>query len=281
MLFLVGELVGLKIFTKGVVIVGFSKIEDINGELITLEETTSLEVGEKILEVNGTKIESIEDLKKIIILSKEDNLKMKVEDSRGEIREEEIQPIHDSSNSYKLGLWVKDSATGVGTLSFYIPETNKFACLGHGIIDSDTDTLLEIENGNLTSTKVLSVSKGSSGSPGEIKGTINPDDLGKITVNSNFGIFGELSSEKQEEYKDFDAVQVALRTEIELGEATIISNFTGERKEYKAMIDRVYLNDIEDNKSFVIRIIDDELVEATRRNYKRTITEVLYCRMEN
>ena len=87
---------------------------------------------------------------------------MKIEDTMGNLRNEEIIPIHDSSNSYKLGLWVKDSATGVGTLSFYIPETNQFACLGHGIVDIDTDSLLEIEDGNLTSTKVISINKGSS-----------------------------------------------------------------------------------------------------------------------
>ena len=157
-----GELVGLKIYTKGVVIVGFSEIEDIYGNFASLENTTSLKKGEKILEVNGFKTQSIEDLRKIILLSKNEALKMKLEDTSGNIREEEVQPIHDSSNSYKLGLWVKDAATGVGTLSFYIPETNQFACLGHGIIDNDTGVLLEIENGNLTTTKVLEVTKGTS-----------------------------------------------------------------------------------------------------------------------
>lgn len=157
----VGDLIGLKIYTKGVVIVGFSEIEDINGKKVSLKNTSSLKQGEKILEVNGEKIDSIEDLKKVILNSKEE-LSMKVEDKIGNTRIEKIYPIHDSSNSYKLGLWVKDSATGVGTLSFFVPETNQFACLGHGIVDSDTQTLLEIDNGNLTSTKVLSINKGAS-----------------------------------------------------------------------------------------------------------------------
>ena len=87
---------------------------------------------------------------------------MKIENSLGEIREENVKPIHDSSNSYKLGLWVKDAATEVGTLSFFIPETNEFVALGHGIVDIDTGSLLEIENGNLTNTKVISISKGTS-----------------------------------------------------------------------------------------------------------------------
>ena len=158
-LYLVGDLVGLKIFTKGVVIVGFSEIEDINGNKVSLENTTNLKQGEKILEI---KIESIDDLKKVISISKEEDLKMKIENSLGETRVENVKPIHDTSNSYKLGLWVKDAATGVGTLSFFIPEANEFVALGHGIVDIDTGSLLEIEKGNLTSTKVISISKGSS-----------------------------------------------------------------------------------------------------------------------
>ena len=156
----VGELIGLKIYTKGIVIVGFSEIEDINGNMVSLENTTSLKKGDKIIEINDIKIEKIDDLRKEIVLSKDKVLKMKLEDTVGNIREEDISLIHDSSNSYKLGLWVKDSATGVGTLSFFIPETGQFACLGHGIIDVDTGALLEIDSGNLTSTKVLSVNKG-------------------------------------------------------------------------------------------------------------------------
>ena len=155
-----GDLVGLKIYTKGVVIVGFSEIEDISGNMVSLENTSTLKKGEKIIEVNNIKIENIEDLKKVILLSHEEKINMRIEDSLGNIRQEEISPIHDASNSYKLGLWVKDAATGVGTLSFFIPETNNFVCLGHGIIDADTDSLLEIENGNLTTTKVISISKG-------------------------------------------------------------------------------------------------------------------------
>ena len=129
--------------------------------MISLEDTSSLKQGEKILEVNNVKISNIEDLKKAISYNK-DGLEMKIENINGEIREEGIKPIHDASNSYKLGLWVKDAATGVGSLSFYIPETNQFVALGHGIVDSDTETLLEIEKGNITSTKVIAINKGSS-----------------------------------------------------------------------------------------------------------------------
>ncbi|MBR1539608.1 MAG: hypothetical protein IJ629_00205 [Clostridia bacterium] len=101
------------------------------------------------------------------------------------------------------------------------------------------------------------------GNPGEIRGTVDNDDLGKITNNSNFGIFGELSETERLNYEAIEKVTVGLRTDIELGEAKIINNFSGERKEYNIMIDKIYLNDTEDNKSFAIRIVDEKLIQDT------------------
>lgn len=102
------------------------------------------------------------------------------------------------------------------------------------------------------------------GNPGEIRGTVNNDNFGEIIVNSNFGIFGNLAEEKIEDYNNTLKMPIGLRNSIELGEATIISNYSGERKKYKIMIDKIYLDDVQDNKSFVIRIIDDELINQTR-----------------
>lgn len=152
---------------------------------------------------------------------------------------------------------------GFGSLSFFIPETKQFVALGHGIIDSDTNSLLEIDNGNLTTTKIISINKGVSGNPGEIRGTVNDDNIGDIETNSNFGIFGNLSEEKSLEYQNSDKVQIGLRSEIELGKAVIMSNFSGEMKEYEVMIDKIYLDDVEDNKSFVVRITDKDLINKT------------------
>ena len=105
--------------------------------------------------------------------------------------------------------------------------------------------------------------------------------MGNVTNNSNFGIFGILSDEKIAEYQNIEKMTVGLRSSIRLGEAKIISNFSGERKEYRVMIDKIYLNDVDDNKSFVIRIIDDELINETRWNNKRIISEVRLFRMDN
>ena len=105
--------------------------------------------------------------------------------------------------------------------------------------------------------------------------------MGEITTNSNFGIFGNLSEEKAAEYQNEEKYEVGLRNSIKLGEAKIISNFSGEKKEYKVMIDKIYLSDTEDNKSFVIRIADKELIDQTRWNSKRSFSEAQLFKMES
>ncbi|MCI8308822.1 MAG: hypothetical protein HFJ45_01090 [Clostridia bacterium] len=181
----------------------------------------------------------------------------------GAQKEVSLTPIHTRSNEYKLGLWVKDAATGVGTLSFYIPETGEFVALGHGIIDSDSENLLEIDYGELTTTNIISVAKGSSGNPGEVRGTVNDDTIGEIQKNSKFGIFGTMSDEENLVLDSKEEMEVALRTEIEIGEAEIITDVNGEKKSYSIQVEKIYLNDLDDNKSFVIKVTDEELINTT------------------
>ena len=121
-------------------------------------------------------------------------------------------------------MWVKDAATGVGTLSFYIPKTGQFVALGHGIIDSDSESLINIDYGEVTSTNIVSIVKGESGSPGEVKGTVNNDVLGTIYDNTDFGLFGEIINVENNNWK---TMEIGLRNEIREGEARILSNIEG------------------------------------------------------
>ena len=109
----------------------------------------------------------------------------------GEILTSNIKPIKTNANEYKLGLWVRDSASGVGTISFYEPNSKRFAALGHGISDVDTGELLNIETGEIVTSNIVNINKGKKGIPGEIKGSIsNGTKLGEVNENTNFGIFG-------------------------------------------------------------------------------------------
>jgi stage IV sporulation protein B len=143
-----------------------------------------------------------------------------------------------------------------------LPETNEFVALGHGIVDTDSECLLEIGSGEITTTDVISIVKGSSGNPGEVRGTINDETFGEIKVNSNFGIFGTIENEEVLDLDSETPVEVALRNEIEIGEAQIITDVNGERKSYEVYVEKIYLDDLEDNKSFVIRVVDEELINT-------------------
>lgn len=250
-------------YTDGVMIVGFSEIEDVSGNLVNLGEISELNPGDRIIKINGEEINNIDVLKESINKSKGTTLEIEIINSNNENKIIQVNPIHTGSNEYKLGLWVKDAATGVGTLSFYIPETGKFVALGHGIVDSDTNTLIEIDYGEITTTDIVSITKGIPGSPGEVRGVISDDEVGYINENTEFGLFGNIQDISLLDL-DEKNVKLALRDEIEIGSAVILSDIEGNGvKEYEVQIEKVYLNNNEDNKSFVVRVTDDNLINAT------------------
>ena len=134
-------------------------------------ENTGIEEGDMIIEINEKEVTCTDELLTCISNSNGENLSVKyIRD--GEEYISTIAPIKTKDNEYKLGLWVRDGAAGIGTISYYEPSTNKFAALGHGIIDIDTEELINISSGELVTSKISSIVKGKKGVPGEIKGTI-------------------------------------------------------------------------------------------------------------
>jgi stage IV sporulation protein B len=261
----VGSLIGLKLYTNGVLIVGMSEIENINHETEKPYENLDIQAGDTILKVNNLEIEDIDSLKREINNSNGENLNLTILKANGTISTSNIKPVKVSAKDYKLGLWVKDAATGVGTLTYYNIDTKEFAALGHGITDTDTDSLIQIDDGEVVTSKVLSIQKAEEGKPGEIKGSIiNQQTIGKVYKNTEFGIFGELSDLSNIRIDFSKKMPVALRTEIEEGKATIMCSLDGKNvEEYEINIDKIYLNNNEDNKSMQIEITDSKLLEKT------------------
>ena len=155
----VGKIIGLKLYTNGVLIVGMSEIEDKNKTLNKPYENSDIEEGDTILKINETEIENIDNLKKVVNDSKGKNLELTLL-RNGNVVTTSIIPIETQEKEYKLGLWVKDAATGVGTMSFYEPNSKVFAVLGHGITDSDTDSLINIDSGELVTNRKSGRNKG-------------------------------------------------------------------------------------------------------------------------
>lgn len=166
---------------------------------------------------------------------------------------------------YKIGLWVRDGAVGIGTATYYEPETGKIATLGHGIVDKDTDKLITLESGEITTSTIIKIKKGEKGNPGEIRGALNSGKIiGNIEQNTKFGIYGNLTTTTELGIDEDNSLEVALKEEIKLGKASIyLSLADGVRKEYEIEIKKIYKNNTENNKSMLIEITDQELIEQT------------------
>ena len=261
----VGKIIGLKLYTNGVLVVGKSEIEDLNNNMIKPYESTDIVEGDTILSINNQKVESIETLKRIVNNSKGENLNI-ILSRNGTTFTSSMKAIQSKNKEYKLGLRVKDAATGVGTMTFYEPKSKSFAVLGHGITDSDTDTLINIDYGELVTSRIISIQKGKTESPGEIKGTIlNQQKIGVVNKNTQFGIYGSLENLTSLNIDSSQAIKVASRDEISLGDAKILCSLDTNNKaeEYSIDIEKIYFDNDYNNKSMLIRITDERLIEKT------------------
>ncbi len=257
-----GNLIGLKLYTNGVLVVGMSEIEGESNEFVKPFENCDIKEGDTIVEINNYEIDSVETLKSVVNSSKGNDLIIKyVRD--GTVLTSTITPVKASESEYKLGLWVRDSATGVGTISFYDPETGKFAALGHGIFDTDTEELIDIESGELVTSNIVSINKAKVGEPGEIKGSIaNGVLLGEVNSNTEFGIYGNLSNLSSLGIDTSKTMEIGIRDEIKIGEASILCDLDGQGvKEYRVDIQRIDKNNNSDNKSMQIKVTDEALKE--------------------
>ena len=260
----VGQVAGLKLYTTGVLVVGMSEIKGIDNKKYKPYENTGIQEGDTIVEIENDEITGTKELIQKVNSSKGKELNLKyVRD--GEILECAISPVKTGASEFKLGLWVRDSAAGIGTMTYYEPETKNFAALGHGITDVDTGKLINISNGQFITTKVLSIIKGEDGAPGKIQGSISEQsNIGTIKKNSIFGIYGVAEDLQKIKIDPNKKMNVAIRNEIELGEATILCSLDDEKtKEYKIQIEKIYLNNNYDNKSMLIKVTDKELIEKT------------------
>lgn len=159
-----GNIAGVKLYTSGILVVGMSEIEGVDSKKYKPYENSGIEEGDSIISINNTKISSTNDLINTVNSSGGKNLSIEYVHNN-ETQTCSITPVQTSSSEYKLGLWVRDSAAGVGTVTFYDPTTNNFGALGHGITDIDTEELINIESGEFITTQILNITKGKTGNP--------------------------------------------------------------------------------------------------------------------
>ena len=254
-----GKAIGMKLYTEGVLVVGMSEIEGQKPY-----EGSGIEAGDTIIEINNVAINSTDELIECVNASNGKSLEIKYICDEGE-KITSIEPAMDSDNEYKLGLWVRDAAAGVGTLTFYEPSTGNFAALGHGINDVDTYNLIQIANGELVTTNIIDIVKGEDGLPGEISGTIeNSATIGNIYKNTALGIYGNITDVSRLNLNKSTEIPVANRSEITTGKAEIMCELeNGKIQNYEIEIQKIFIDNNENNKSMVIKVTDEELIEKT------------------
>ena len=154
-----GNSVGLKLYTTGVLVVGMTEVQ---GE--KPYKNAGIEEGDMIIKINEEDVTCTQELVKKVNSSNGNNISIKyVRDGKEYLTT--MKPIKTPKNDYKLGLWVRDGAAGIGTITYYEPSTKKYAALGHGILDIDTSKLINIASGELVTARISSIVKGKNGAP--------------------------------------------------------------------------------------------------------------------
>lgn len=261
-----GESIGVRIKSKGVTVVGLSSITDVNGKKTCPALDAGFIAGDKIIEINGNKVNVESDIVEIINGIKNRGQICKILIERNETKLElSIKPVQSIEDKlYKLGLWVRSSIAGVGTMTFFEPLTGKFAALGHGITDIESGVLIDIENGKILKSKVISIQKAKKSTPGEIIGIFNDKNgvYGIIEKNTSYGIYGSIDSKKIN--KQGKTMPIGLGNHVKEGNAKILTTIKDNKvEEFNIEIQKVFRQNNADSKSMIIKITDEKLIEKT------------------
>ncbi len=259
-----GNTVGVKLKLDGILVVGVSDVENNSGQKIIPAKNSGIKPGYVITGINNKNIGSIKQLVDEINSSGGKSLKIsfKSGEDKGETM---VTPIISAEDKkYHIGLWVRDSTAGIGTLTFYDSATRVFGALGHGITDIDTGTLMSVASGEILESSILGVKVGRCGDPGELKGIFTEGTrLGVIQLNSDIGIYGKLDKEAACKITG-KLYPVGVRSDITEGPATILSNIEGRSiNEYAIEIQKVSRQNLNGSKGMVIKITDRRLLDAT------------------
>ena len=258
-----GTSVGIKLSTEGVLVVGFSDVETRGGTESSPAKMAGLQLGDVLFKVNGNEIQGAKQLG--FLIKENNNNLVIVELIRQVCKFNKYIELVKEGEAYKLGLWVRDSTAGIGTLTFYDANSKTFGALGHPITDGDTNTTFTIKDGDLLSASILSVRKGEKGVPGELRGLFvnERSTIGKISINATSGIFGSTTKDLINP-KFSEPMSIGLRNEVKEGPATIISTVGDEGpKEYSIEIVKLLQQDKSGPKSMIIKVTDEELLSKT------------------
>lgn len=251
-----GTTFGIKLFTDGVIVASLSDIYTENGVSCPAADA-GIRPGDYILSVNGKTVENNEFLARLVCACEGKSLSLQVK--RGEeIFETTVQPIY-GEGSFKTGMWIRDSAAGIGTLTFYNPESKVFAGLGHGICDMDTSGIMTLKSGEPAEITLCGIVKGKENEPGRLKGYFSSDEaMGQLLVNNETGVYGTFRQEPTGE-----AMEVMKRGDVKRGKVQLlVSTDQSGPQLYDAEIQKVSA-DSQHTKNLVVKVTDPRLLAQT------------------
>lgn len=261
-----GQSIGVKLNTVGVLVVGHHQVNTNNGKK-SPGEIAGIKVGDIITKINGQSIEKMSDVAPFVQNSGENGKPLEVLISResGEFKTK-LQPLKDANeDTYKLGLYIRDSAAGIGTMTFYDPKSKKYGALGHVISDMDTKKPIVVEDGQIVRSTVTSIEKGSNGDPGEKLARFSSDReiIGDIKRNSPFGIFGELNRDISNGVLD-KPLPIALSHQVKEGPAQILTVVEDDKVEsFDIEIVSTIPQKFPATKGMVLKVTDKKLLDKT------------------
>lgn len=252
-----GEPFGIKLLTDGVIVVEVSGFETKNG-FSSPAQSCGLKTGDIIKSIDGKKVSSNQDVQRIIEESKGRMLFISAVRDEDAIEMWLYPEVSSIDGSYHAGIWVRDSSAGIGTMTFYDPETQKFGGLGHPVCDVDTGELMPLDSGEVVKVSISGVKKGKSGSPGElVGGFISSFASGELTDNTSVGLFGTIDNYSSGN----EAIPLGISSDIKTGRAYIYTTVSGTRpQKYEIAIEKIDRTDDEDSRDMIIRVTDERLL---------------------
>lgn len=263
-----GNSIGVKLNTKGVLVVALSDVVGIDGKKYSPAREAGIKVGDAIVEIDGEKVKNAEYVINKLNSTNGDKINVVIE--RNNINfSTDIKPVKCiQDNCYRIGVWVRDKTAGIGTLTFYDEKSKKFGALGHGITDFDTGKLLNVQDGKIMKAKISDVEQGKKGTPGEIKGIFFETEniIGNIEKNTKYGIYGSIYDNYIKEYKkqDVNSMPVGFQNEIKEGSAYILTtNKENKIEKYEIKIIKKQYQTSSEQKSMIFKVTDKKLIQET------------------
>ncbi|MFC5532588.1 SpoIVB peptidase [Cohnella yongneupensis] len=262
-----GQTIGVKVKSAGIMVVGHHLVQAAANKKISPGEDAKLRLGDLIIEINGQPCNDISKIASYAESAGRERSALRLLVQRGKERfRTTLTPAYDlDDKAWRLGLYIRDSAAGVGTLTFYAPDQGVYGALGHVITDMDTQTPIVVGSGEILQSSVTSISKSQSGEPGEKRAHFVKEGrtLGSVERNTPFGIFGKMKEMPNHAYHA-DPMPVAFAEEVEEGPAQILTVVNGQKVErFNIEIAHVSKQSSPATKGMVIRITDPKLLERT------------------